>query len=66
MGNNRKDCPLYSKGYCRACGAFCWDVDDEKCDIAIKAYQLGYDAGYKEADALNYYEGSSIGGFHDY
>ena len=49
MGSNRKDCPMWSTGYCRAGGAFCWDVGDERCDSVLKAYKLGQDAGFRAA-----------------
>lgn len=63
------DCVLRDKnGVCKVFGKECevYQILMHTCATLRKAYELGKEAGYKEADAMNYYEGSGIGGFHDY
>ena len=44
----------------------CAEYPFNLCNVLQQVYELGRQDGYKEADAMNYYEGSGIGGFHDY
>lgn len=62
----QKDCPMQVNGKCLLSQMDCSDYPFNLCSIFQQVYQLGKEAGYKEADAMNYYEGSGIGGFHDY
>ena len=62
----QKDCPLQLNGKCSLSQLDCTEYPFNLCSIIQLAYELGRQAGAKEADALNYYEGSGIGGFNDW
>lgn len=61
-----KECPLQANGKCCLSQMDCAEYPFNLCNVLQQAYELGRQAGYKEADAMNYYEGSGIGGFHEY
>ncbi len=62
----QNECSLLVNGKCRLTEHPCARSFFNFCDVIQEAYQLGKTDGYKEAEAMNYYEGSGIGGFHDY
>lgn len=62
----QKDCPMQVNGKCILSQMDCSEYPFNLCSVLQMAYQFGKEDGYKEADAMNYYEGSGIGGFHDY
>ena len=62
----QKDCPLQVNGKCQLFQTECGERPFSLCSLLQQAYELGRQAGYKEAEAMDLSEGSGIGGFHDY
>ena len=57
-GLDRKNCPMrhYSNGKCLICNEFCFAVCNELCVAIHRAYDKGYDAGYNQAQAEEYWD----------
>lgn len=63
---DEKTCKFAKNRECTITGRLCIHSDTYACEYIHKAYEQGYKEGYNACQAEDLFEGSGIGGFHDY
>lgn len=63
---DEKTCKFAKDRECTITGRLCIHSDPYVCEYIHKAYDIGYKDGYNACQADELFEGSGIGGFHDY
>lgn len=63
---DERTCKFAKNRECTITSRLCIHSDPYVCEYIHKAYDQGYKEGYNACEADELFEGSGIGGFHDY